>query len=108
MNTNAIKLEDRFSDFELFQMFQVECNPDAEQKETRVGYVEAPYHFNDVKVPLLKNKKRKLSKRIVHFEDHVKSGITREPAGKSRVADLARFYQDNPRESAFDIPGVDE
>lgn len=108
MNTNAIKLEDRFSDFELACMFNVECNPDADQKETRVPFVEGVYEFNDCKVPLLKLKKRKLTKRTVHFEDHVKPGITREPAGKSRVADLARFYAENPGESAFDIPGIDE
>ena len=108
MNTNAIKLEDRFSDFELAQMFNIECKPDAEQHETRVPYVEGVYEFNDVKMPLLINRKRRLTKRTVHFEDHVKSGVTREPAGKSRVADLARFYAENPGESAFDIPGVDE
>lgn len=108
MNTDAIVLDERFTDFELAQMFNIELVTD-ESKASRVPYFEdEPYNFNDVRVPLLRNRKRKLSKRVVHFEDHVKSGVTREPAGKSRVADLARFYAENPGESAFDIPGVEE
>lgn len=102
-----VTLEERFTDFELFQMFNVECNPQAEQKATRVKHDKEQYAFNDIKMPLWKNKKRKLTKRVKHHNDYVKEGITSEPAGKSRVADLARFYQNNDGESAFSIPDID-
>lgn len=109
MNTNAINLDERFSDFELFQMFSLDCDPKAESRTSKVRYVEERYVFNDVKVPLWTNRKRRLPKRVKHFEDHIKPGITAEPAGsKGRLAALVAFYAENHESevSAFDIPGV--
>ena len=35
--------------------------------------------------------------------DTVRDGITKQPPGKSRVADLARWYAEHPGESAFNV-----
>lgn len=100
-----VKLEDRFSDFELFEMFNVECDPNADQQKTRVRYIEEPYVFNDVKVPLLVRRKRKVSKRVRHYNDTIRAGVTSQPPGKGRVADLAKYYQDPTNEgvSPFEV-----
>jgi len=96
MKTNAIKLEERFSDFEISQMFNVDCEPDCRNRgKMRVRYIEAQYALNDTKVPLLVNRKRKVSKRVKHYNDTIKPGITTREPGKGRVADLIRYYQ-NP------------
>ena len=96
----------QFSDFELFQMFQVECNPDADQKETRVPHIEDGMAFNDIKVPLWVNRQRKPSKRERHYEDMIRDGITNHPAGsKGRVDDLATYYAEHMEDevSAFHV-----
>ena len=107
MNTNAIALENRFSDFELFSMFNVDCDAECKTRNTlRVRYIEAPYVFNDCKVPLLVSRKRKPTKRVKHYCDEIKSGITRcEPGTKGRVADLAKWYSAHAEseESAFKV-----
>jgi hypothetical protein len=107
MNTNAIALEDRFSDFELSQMFNVDCEPNCRNRgKMRVRYVEAPYALNDTKVPLLVNRKRKVSKRVKYYDDTIKSGITtHEPGTKKRVADLIKWYDKNAKneESPFEF-----
>ena len=108
MNTNAIQLEDRFSDFELVQMFNVECAPHVGwERSSRKKYDDtSAYAFNDVKVPLLVTRKRKISKRVKHYNDAIKAGVTRhEPGTKGRVADLIAFYAVNAagEVSAFDI-----
>jgi hypothetical protein len=107
VNTNAISLDERFTAFELAQMFNVDCDPNCSKRNTlRVRYIEANYAFNDVRVPLLVNRKRKVSKRVKHYCDEIKSGITtHEPGTKGRVADLAKWYAANAanEESAFEV-----
>lgn len=100
--------EERFSEMELFRMFNIECNPNIDAKETRVRYEELPYVFNDIKVPLLryrKAKKVKGEKRHRPLTDKIKPGITDELPGSSRVADLVKFYAtaSEREESAFEI-----
>jgi hypothetical protein len=101
------ELQARFSDFELSQMFNVDCDPNCKVRHTlRVRYIEEPYAFNDIKVPLLVNKKRKVTKRVKHYCDSIKPGITtHEPGTKARVADLAKFYAENREAeiSAFEV-----
>lgn len=67
------------TDTELFSMFNVDC---------------APTHPFSMNVPLLKVKvrKAKVSKRVKHTCDKIKPGITEAAPGRSRVDDLARFY----------------
>ena len=93
----AEQLANRFSDFELFAMFNVDCDTECKTRNTlRVRYIEAPYAFNDTKVPLLVNRKRKVSKRVKHYCDEIKSGVTTHgPGTKGRVADMVRFYAAN-------------
>ena len=90
--------EERFSEMEMFGMFNVDCNPDADQKETRGRWDESEYATNDTKVPLWKFTKRNLSrgeKNALQGEDNIKPGISQEKPGSKRVADLARFYAEN-------------
>ena len=106
MDTNKIQIDERFNDMELFAMFNVDCNPNAEQKETRVAWDESEYATNDIKVPLWKLKKRQLTrgeKKALQGEDNIKPGISQEKPGSKRVADLARFYDENEtkEKSAF-------
>ena len=100
-----IKLEDRFTEKQLWQLFNVEC--DASTRRTNIHSVDEPYCFNDVKVPLwhVRNKHSKVSKRVKHRDDRVKQGVTVHPPGKQRVEDLVRFYSERSQfeESAFDI-----
>ncbi len=72
------------SEAELFGLFNVEC----------ATSWSSP---NSLNVPLLKVKVRKVkvSKRVKHTCDKIKDGITQEAPGRSRVDDLARFYDAN-------------
>ena len=82
MNTNELAIDKRFTDGELFGMFNVECSPSW----------TGP---NCLRIPLLKVKVRKVkaSKRMQKMPcDKIKDGITKELPGKSRVADLVKFY----------------
>ena len=81
MNSNAIDHDARFSPAELFGMFNVEC----------ADNWSSP---NCLSIPLLKVKVKKVkaSKRMKHTCDHIKEGITDAAPGKSRVADLVKFY----------------
>lgn len=94
MDTTKINLDERFTTFELFDMFNVDCAPDCQDRSKfRVRYFEAPYAFNDTKVPLLIRRKRKVSKRVRPFNDGLKDGVSKhEPGTKGRHADLVAFY----------------
>lgn len=113
MKTNAIKLEERFTAFEMAEMFNVDCDPSCTNRKTlRVRYLDEPYAFNDCKVPLLVRRKRKVSKRVrPMFADDLKVGVsTFEPGTKGRVADLIKFYAANAAAevSAFNEPVSEE
>ena len=86
MNNQAITLDTRFSEIELFRMFNVEC-------ETVEG---KPVDSCKVNKPLWKVRKVKASKRAkanVTNGDFIRDGITCHAAGsKERVADMIRFY----------------
>ena len=88
MNTQAIALADRFSDIELFQMFNVECEV--------VGHKPGAYALDSDKVnrPLWKIRKVKATKRTKkHVGDMIRDGITcHAPGSKDRVKDMAAFY----------------
>ena len=102
----AKQLSDRFTDLELFAMFNVDCNP---KGDSRVKYLELPYVFNDIRVPLWRTKRIVISKRFKSTrtcDDTIKEGITHhKPGSKGRVADLAKFYAQHTEaeESAFTI-----
>lgn len=99
-----IAIEDRFTDLEIARMFSLDCNPSDAGAETRVRYHEEKYCFNDIKVPLWTIRKRKQSQRVGKYgfdQDNVKPGITNKPPGSDRVADLAKFYAENPEDSPF-------
>ena len=97
MDTTKIKLEERFTTFELFDMFQIDCDPSCMTRKTlRVRYIDAPYAFNDTKVPMLIRRKRKVNKRFTKFNDDLKEGVSEyEPGTKGRHADLVAFYAAN-------------
>ena len=82
MNTNELAIDKRFSDAELFGMFNVEC-------------AKSWASPNCLKVPLLKVKvrKAKASKRLQKMPcDKIKDGVTTHQPGKARVDDLIAFY----------------
>jgi len=98
--------EDRFTEFELFQMFNVDCDPNIDPSEVRTPYVDGKYEFNDCHCPMWRNVKRELprgEKNAVQDEDNIKPGISQHKPGSQRVADLAKFYAENANEekSAF-------
>lgn len=96
----------KFSAFECARMFNVDCNPQGRVKSAKVRYIEEPYALNDINVPLWTFKKRKVSKRVKHYCDSIKPGITEhEPGTKERVADLVRWYAEHAanEESAFEV-----
>ena len=108
MNTNAITHEDRFTEMEMFSLFNVECLPGGERKDgSRLSTDNEPYVFNDILVPLWTKTKRELSRgeaAAVQSEDNIKPGISNNAVGsKARVADLAAFYAENgeAEKSAF-------
>jgi hypothetical protein len=90
-NTKENEMTKNFTEAELFSMFNVDCAP------------TGPFSMN---VPLLKVRVRKAkpNKRVKHTCDKIKTGITEEAPGKSRVDDLARFYDANASQevSAFE------
>ena len=96
MKSNKINLDERFTDLELFRMFNVECDEEIDARKTRVPYIEKEYVFNDIKAPLLKlHKRQNLSRgelQAVQSCDFIRDGITNTPAGSKRVADLAAYY----------------
>lgn len=105
MDTTKIALTERFTMFEIADMFQLDCDPTCmDRKTVRVRYFDAPYAFNDTKVPLLIRRKRKVSKRVrPMFDDNLKAGISEyEPGTKGRVADLIAFYHSHPGETPFE------
>jgi hypothetical protein len=98
--------EERFSDVELARMFNVECDPNGEDRNAKARYIDAPYAFNDINCPLWTIRKRTLKrgeKKARQTEDFVRPGITTAKPGSDRVADLAKFYAENAEEekSAF-------
>ena len=98
MRSDKIKLTERFTMFELAEMFNVDCDPACKDRKTlRVRYIDEPYALNDTKVPLLVRRKRRLTKRVrPMFDDRIKPGVTEhEPGTKGRHADLIAFYAAN-------------
>ena len=111
MDTTKIALTERFTAFELSQMFQIDCDPACMDRKTfRVRYIDEPYAFNDTKVPLLINRKRKLSKRVrPMFDDCLKAGISEyEPGTAGRHADLVAFYAANAEAEISPFEGDDD
>lgn len=103
-----IRHEDRFTSVELGTMFNVDCDPNCKVRSgLRVRWNDDPYATNDCRVPLLVVRKaKKASKRVKHYCDSIKPGITEhEPGTKARVADLVKFYAANAvnEESAFEV-----
>ena len=95
MNTNELAIDKRFTDGELFGMFNVEC----------ANSWASP---NCLKVPLLKVKvrKAKASKRLQKMPcDKIKDGVTTHQPGKDRVDDLVAYYNNpmNAGLSAFEV-----
>lgn len=94
MNTKSVSIDSRFSDGELFGLFNVEC----------ANSWTSP---NCLSVPLLKVRSRKVkpSSRVRHTCDHIKPDITDENPGKSRVNDLVKFYNNplNAGVSPFEV-----
>lgn len=109
MRSEKIKLEERFTTFELAEMFNVDCDPNcADRKTLRVRYLDEPYAFNDTKVPLLVRRKRKATKRVKHYDDRIKAGVTEyEPGTKGRYADLVAFYAANADKEISPFEGDD-
>jgi len=101
----------QFTDLELFDMFNVELTPNAPHSEgDRRPYIEEGMCFNDIKTCLWSKTKRSLNRgerNALQTDDNVCDGVTNEPPGSGRVADLAKFYDtailfDDPP-SPFDI-----
>ena len=70
-----IQIDERFSEIELCRMFNVDCDPHAEPRKVSTRYSEAPYALNDTKVPLLRFKRRKLSRgerKALQCEDYIR------------------------------------
>lgn len=90
------KLQGRFSDMELFAMFQVDVAPHIEWDKASRRSDDGG--FNDVKVPLWGFRKRALKRgerKTLQEHDHLKEGVSTRPPGSSRVEDLAAFYAAN-------------
>ena len=90
-------LDGRFSEFEMFQMFNVECDANADPLTVKSGQ-------SDLKIPLWVYRKRekKTSRvRLPAIGDTIKDGVTNEPPGsKGRVEALRRWHEQHT-ESAF-------
>ena len=105
--TNDIALADRFSDYELFGMFNVECSFHG----SRPG--GEPVETDAVAVPLWKKTRRSVPKRHkqpgLEF-DKVRENVTNHAPGTAgRLDDLRKFYSDATDErSAFAIEADEE
>lgn len=114
MDITKIALDERFTDFELAQMFNVDCNPTAGRKHAaKVRNIEEPYALNDIKIPLWKNRKRTLKRgerNALQQDDYCRREVSTNPPGsKDRIEDLRKYYSsvewdtpDGEVESAFD------
>jgi hypothetical protein len=115
MNTQAIAINDRFTDVELFDLFNIDIMPDAphEEGDRRPYDDESAYVFNDIKCQLWSHTKRTLprgERNALQGEDHC--SVSEHPPGSAgRIADLAAHYQgvewdaeEGDHESAFAIP----
>ena len=88
-----VKLADRFSDLRLFRMFNVDVAPHIEWSKGSRRKNDGG--FNDIKVPLWGFRKRTLPRgemQAVQSADHLKEGVSTNPPGSRRVADLVAFY----------------
>lgn len=97
-----------FSALECAKMFNVDLAVTCpEIANVKMRHSDAPYATNDCQVPLWHIRKRvRKSKRVrPAYDDSIKAGITSEPPGKGRVADLVRWYAEhaNKEESAFEV-----
>jgi hypothetical protein len=88
MDTSKIDIDARFTDGELFGMFNVECAP----SWAGPNCLRLPL----LKVKVKKVKKVKASKRMQKTPcDKIKDGVTTHQPGKARVDDLVAFYAAN-------------
>lgn len=96
MRRDATKLGERFTDLELFRMFNVDCAPTIAHKDgDRRPAIEEGMCFNDIKVSLWSEVSRPLSrgeKAALQSDDFIREGVSSTPPGSERVADLAAYY----------------
>jgi len=109
-----IKAEDRFTEMEMFRMFNVDIAPNVPlHKGERNRPIEEAYCLNDIKVRLWRFRKRNPSRgerKALQSEDYCV--VSQHPPGSAgRIADLAAHYEgvdwdteEGDHESAFDIP----
>ncbi len=102
-----MKIHDRFSDVELADMFTIDCAPSCDRNESsRHAYIDEPYVFNDIKVPLWTITKRTPSrgeKHALQGEDMLRDGISAHPPGSTgRVADLAAHYAEVAADPSYE------
>jgi hypothetical protein len=108
-----IKHEERFTAVEMFAMFNVELwNDDSLPTKKREHELsDLGDCVDNVVLPLWKFREYTPPKGKslpiypdTEITDNIKNGVTIHPPGsKERMADLAKFYQDNPEESAFTV-----
>ncbi len=97
MNTNAIAIDDRFTEMELFDLFNVEIAPDIDAKHgEKRRPIEERYYFDDVKVRLWKTTKRRLprgERKSLQTKDNLRRGISdHAPGSRGRLDDLQKYY----------------
>jgi len=107
-----ISHEERFTDFELFGMFNFDVRPNATNSRNlhRMSDDEPYAGMSVIKHPLLHFAKKRRSKRWRMFPDNIRPEVSQNPAGsRDRIEDMAAYYaeqmkkEENDRESAFDI-----
>lgn len=113
MNTNAIAIEDRFTEMEMFRMFNVDIAPNIPLCEgERNRPIEELYCLNDIKVRLWTLRKRpsRGERKALQSEDYCVVS-TNPPGSAGRIADLSAHYEgvewdteEGDHKSAFDIP----
>ena len=100
MNATAIKIDERFSELELAEMFNVECGRLDDGQLTDVeGTSEPLWTIQKREQPRDRSRGRRVG------TDHIRDGITEAAAGTAdRVAALAAFYaaHENDELSAFE------
>ena len=83
-----VKLEDRFSNVELFRMFSVSL--------PKVGTGHTPKLWG------YRKRSRKLGRVKPHIDDSLAEGVSVHPPGtKERVEDMAKWAAENHEVSAF-------
>jgi hypothetical protein len=93
------------TDFDLFHMFNMELagdiDPRTKNRERKADVERYGDCLDMVKLPLWKFHEKRSKRVKPHQEDKIRPGITNQPPGKDRVADLIRFYAQSEGESPF-------